>query len=191
MENSPELRKLEPLVRELLAGLGHDVSREGLQGTPRRLVKFLAEFTQPEQPPFSFTVFDAEGANEMVVQTGIPLVSLCEHHLAPFTGYATVGYIPGRRIVGLSKLARSVEYYARRLQNQERITKQVAEFLQDRLDPVGVGVIVVAEHSCMTVRGIRAHGTTTTTSCMLGAFREGPTRSEFLGFHHGSRPGPK
>ena len=186
MENdSPSM---EYHVRELLRGLGHDVDREGLRETPRRVIKFLAEFTQPPEPPFEFTMFDGEGANEMVVQTGIPLASLCEHHLAPFTGYATVGYIPGKRIVGLSKLPRSVEYFSRRLQNQERITRQVAEFLQERLEPVGVGVIVAAEHSCMTVRGVRAHGAVTTTSCMLGAFTQGTTRAEFLGFHHSFRP---
>ncbi len=189
MENDQSSKEFH--VRSLLRLLGHDVDREGLTDTPRRVVKFLSEFTQPEKPPFEFTMFDGEGANEMVVQTGIPLVSLCEHHLAPFTGYATVGYIPGKRIVGLSKLARSVEYFARRLQNQERVTRQVAQFLQERLEPVGVGVIVVAEHSCMTVRGVRAHGAMTTTSCLLGAFKEGVTRSEFLGFHHASRPGPK
>lgn len=175
----------------LLRGLGHDVDREGLTETPRRVVKFLSEFTQPSEPPFNFTTFDAEGGNEMVVQTGIPLVSLCEHHLCPFVGYATVGYIPGKRIVGLSKLARSVDYFSRRLQNQERITRQVAEFLQERLEPVGVGVIVVAEHSCMTVRGVRAHGAMTTTSCLKGAFSQGPTRAEFLSFHTAFRPGSK
>lgn len=157
-----------------------DPKREGLRDTPRRYVKFLREFTSPE--PFKFTAFDAEGTDEMIVQTGIPFYSLCEHHMAPFFGTAHIAYIPNGKIVGLSKLARCLDHYARRLQNQERITTQVAERLMSELTPKGVAVVLQAEHLCMAMRGVCKHDTLTKTSKMLGAFREDhKARAEFFG----------
>src|SRR5690606_18097577 len=131
----------------LLKALGHDTDREGLRDTPRRVARFLREFCQPEA--FAFTACDAEGMNEMVIQTDIPVRSLCEHHLLPFVGTAAVAYIPSGRIVGLSKLARAVEFCSRGLNNQERITTRVADMLQERLSPLGVAVVVRARHMCM------------------------------------------
>lgn len=156
-----------------------DANREGLRETPKRYLKFLKEFLTP--PDFNFTTFDAEGMDEMVIQTNIPFYSLCEHHLAPFYGHAHVAYIPDGKIVGLSKLARTVDFYARRFQNQERVTTQVAETLQEKLSPKGVAVIIKAQHLCMSMRGIKKHDTWTTTSKMIGAFKTDLNcRNEFL-----------
>lgn len=169
----------EAAVRDLLRCLGENVDREGLRMTPERYVKFLWRLRNPE--PFKFTTFASEGTSEMVVQTGIPFHSLCEHHLIPFVGTATVAYVPKDRIVGLSKLARAVRHCAAGLQNQERITRAVADLLQKELDPAGVGVVLRAEHLCMTIRGVQAPGTQTTTSCLLGAFMEDARcRAEFM-----------
>ena len=122
-----------------------------------------------------------EGYDEMVVATRIPVQSLCEHHLLPFTGVAHIGYLPGERILGLSKLARVLEMFARDLQVQERLTRQVADWLQEHLEPRGVGVVIEAEHLCMSLRGVRAGGSRTTTSALLGLLREDArTRAEFL-----------
>lgn len=161
--------------------IGHfdDPDREGLVDTPKRYVKFLREFLSTEQ--FEFTTFDCEGADEMIVQTNIPFYSLCEHHLAPFFGVAHVAYIPNGNIVGLSKLSRTVELYARRLQNQERITTQVADRLDKELNPLGVGVVLKAQHLCMAMRGVKKNNVYTTTSKMMGVFRtQLTTRQEFL-----------
>jgi len=156
-----------------------DGNREGLKETPKRYVKFLKEFLSPDD--FNFTTFDGEGTDEMIVQCNIPFYSLCEHHLAPFFGVAHIAYIPSGRIVGLSKLARTVEKYTRRLQNQERITTQVAERIQKELNPLGVGVVLKAQHLCMAMRGVKKHDVYTTTSKMIGAFKEDMnTRHEFL-----------
>lgn len=166
-------------VRALLRSVGEDPEREGLRETPRRFVAMLRELSRQE--PFSFTSFNAEGSDEMIVQSGITLQSLCEHHLAPFVGTAAVAYIPNGKIVGLSKLARAVRHCSRGLQNQERITRAVATMLQDQLQPQGVGVILQARHLCMELRGVREPNTWTTTSCMLGALREdAKARDEFL-----------
>jgi GTP cyclohydrolase I len=154
-------------------------NREGLQDTPKRYIKFLTQFLTPDE--FNFTTFDGEGTDEMIVQTNIPFYSLCEHHLAPFFGVAHIAYIPNGRIVGLSKLARTVELYTRRFQNQERITTQIAERLNEELNPLGVGVILKAQHLCMAMRGVKKHDVHTTTSKMIGAFKEDMnTRHEFL-----------
>ena len=169
----------EARVRQTLEWLGEDPSREGLRDTPKRHAKFLLEFTSPD--PFEFTTFANEGGDDMIVQTGIPFYSLCEHHLAPFFGIASVAYIPKGRIVGLSKLARAVDWYSRRLQNQERITHQVAERIEKELSPEGVAVVLKGRHLCMEMRGIKKSGTETTTSRMTGAFFENPSaRAEFL-----------
>lgn len=165
--------------QQLLSQLGEDVNREGLRETPKRYVKFLREFLNP--PEFNFTCFDAEGADEMILQTNIPFYSLCEHHIAPFFGFANVAYIPNGKIVGLSKLARTVDLYANRLQNQERITTQIAERLNYELNPLGVAVTLKAQHLCMCMRGVKKHDTWTTTNKLIGAFKDNPeARNEFL-----------
>ena len=163
----------------ILQYLGEDTSREGLLETPKRYIKFLKEFLAPKE--FNFTSFDAEGADEMIVQTNIPFYSLCEHHIAPFFGVANVAYIPKDKIVGLSKLARTVDLYANRLQNQERITTQVAERIKTELNPLGVAVTLKAQHLCMNMRGVKKHNTWTTTSKMIGIFKEdAKAREEFF-----------
>lgn len=156
-----------------------DPTREGLKETPRRYIKFLKEFLSPE--PFNFTTFDGEGTDEMIIQTDIPFYSLCEHHLAPFFGKAHVAYIPDGKIVGLSKLARVVDKFARRFQNQERITTQIAVELQEKLQAKGVAVVLEAQHLCMSMRGIKKPHTQTITSKMVGRFKEDlNARNEFL-----------
>lgn len=166
-------------IVDVLQYMGEDVEREGLQETPARYLKFLNEFCNP--PEFKFTTFDSDGYDQMIVQTNIPFFSLCEHHMVPFYGHASVAYIPSERIVGLSKLARTVEWYSRRLQNQERITKQVADKLTDELKPLGVAVLVTARHLCMEMRGVRKHDTHTTTSMVTGVFADDPSaKAEFM-----------
>jgi GTP cyclohydrolase I len=151
-----------------------------MRDTPRRMARAYAELFTPR--PFDLTSFpNDEGYDEIVLARSIPVRSVCEHHLLPFVGIAHVGYLPGERILGLSKLARVVEYFACRPQVQERLTKQVADWLADQLQAKGVGVVIEAEHSCMTVRGVHAVGSTTVTSSMLGTLREDPrSRAEFL-----------
>ena len=156
-----------------------DINREGLQDTPRRYIKFLSEFLSP--PKWNCTTFDAEGYDNMIVQTNIPFYSLCEHHLAPFFGHGHIAYIPNKRIVGLSKLARTLETFSRRFQNQERITNQVCDFLMEELDPLGVAVVLEAEHLCMAMRGVKKPNTKTRTSKLTGVFeKQAETRAEFL-----------
>ena len=165
--------------QQILKELGEDTSREGLQETPKRYVKFMREFLTPKD--FSFTTFDAEGADEMILQTNIPFYSLCEHHTAPFFGVASVAYIPNERIVGLSKLARTVDLYANRFQNQERITTQIAERIQEELNPKGVAVTLKAQHLCMCMRGVKKHDTWTITNKLIGVFKDdNKARSEFF-----------
>lgn len=163
----------------ILQYLGEDPNREGLKETPKRYIKFLKEFLEPKE--FNFTTFDAEGTDEMIIQTNIPFYSLCEHHVAPFFGTANVAYIPNKKIVGLSKLARCVDLYANRFQNQERTTSQIAERLQKELNPLGVAVTLKAQHLCMCMRGVKKHDTWTMTSKMIGVFKEDLNcRNEFL-----------
>jgi GTP cyclohydrolase I len=175
-----DLPRAEWAVAELLAALGQDSGSAHLADTPRRVAATYAELLRP--PNFDLTTFpNEEGYDELVLATGIPFASLCQHHLLPFVGVAHVGYLPGDRIVGLSKLARVVELFARRLQVQERLTTEVAGWLQDRLAPRGVGVVLEAEHLCMTLRGVRATGARTVTSALHGLLRESPrSRQEFL-----------
>jgi GTP cyclohydrolase I len=170
----------EQAARALLDALGADPADEGLADTPRRVAAAFAELLTPV--PFNPTTFpNDEGYDELVVARGIPFASLCRHHLLPFSGLAHVGYLPGDRILGLSKLARVVELFARDLQTQERLTGQVAGWLQERLGPRGVGVVLEAEHLCMTVRGVQAPGVRTVTSSLRGRVRDDPrTRAEFL-----------
>jgi GTP cyclohydrolase I len=177
-EESAE-RDAEDSVARLLESFGEDINREGLKETPKRYVKFFKEFLNP--PKWNCTSFESEGYDEMIVQTNIPFHSLCEHHIAPFFGEGHIAYIPNKRIVGLSKLARTLETFSRRLQNQERITQQVAEFLENELQPQGIAVVLKAKHMCMEMRGVKKHGTYTTTSKMTGAFKDNiHTRNEFL-----------
>lgn len=173
---------IESCVRAILIGMGENTTREGLLETPMRYRKFLEDWhLKTDKPFFKCTTFAAEGMDQMIAQSNIPFYSLCEHHLLPFFGQACVAYIPKKKIIGLSKLARLVDFYARRPQNQERITKQVAEFLQSTLDPIGVGVVLKARHLCMEMRGVKAYGSETTTSYLLGAMKkEDSARNEFL-----------
>ena len=177
-ENDSE-ETVEDNVTRLLQYFGEDVNREGLQETPKRFIKFFKEFLNP--PKWNCTTFEGEGYDEMIIQTNIPFHSLCEHHIAPFFGTGTIAYIPNKKIVGLSKLARTLETFARRLQNQERITTQVAEFLWNELDPKGVAVSLTAKHMCMEMRGVKKHDTWTTTNKLLGFFKTDPdARNEFI-----------
>lgn len=170
---------VEDNVTRLLQYFGEDINREGLRETPKRFVKFFTEFLNP--PQWNCTSFEGEGYDEMIVQTNIPFHSLCEHHIAPFFGTGTIAYIPKKRIVGLSKLARTLETFARRLQNQERITTQVAEFLWEELEPLGVAVQLTAKHMCMEMRGVKKHDTHTTTTKLLGVFKNDiNAKNEFL-----------
>ena len=163
-----------------LRALGVACDTPGMAASPRRMAEAYAEMLTAR--PFRMTTFDnGEGYDELVIVTSIPVLSLCEHHLLPFTGVTHVGYVPGDRILGLSKLARVVELFARRPQVQERLTQQVADWLDDRLAPKGVAVVVDAEHTCMTLRGVRAGGTRTRTSAVRGVLRDAPaSRAEFF-----------
>jgi GTP cyclohydrolase IA len=175
-----DLVRAERAARDFLQALGVATDSESLRATPSRMARAYAElFTAPE---FDLTTFpNDEGYDELVLARSIPLRSVCEHHLLPFTGVAHVGYLPRERILGLSKLARVVEHFAARPQVQERLTKQIAGWLEDQLSPAGVGVVIEAEHSCMTVRGVRAAGSTTVTSTLLGTVRNDPrSRQEFF-----------
>jgi GTP cyclohydrolase I len=167
-------------VRALLEALGQDPDAGALIDTPRRVAKAYAELLEPRA--FDMTTFENdESYDELVVARDIPFSSLCEHHLLPFIGVAHVAYSPGERILGLSKLARVVETFSRRLQVQERLTKQVANWLDDQLHPRGVGVVLEAEHMCMAIRGVKAPGVRTITSSLRGTLRDDPrTRAEFL-----------
>lgn len=170
---------VEDNITRLLQYFGEDVTREGLRETPKRYVKFFKEFLNP--PKWNCTSFEGEGYDEMIIQKNIPFHSLCEHHIAPFFGEGHIAYIPNKKIVGLSKLARTLETYSRRLQNQERITTQVAEFLYNELDPKGVAVSLTAKHMCMEMRGVKKHNTYTTTTKLIGAFKiDQSARQEFL-----------
>jgi GTP cyclohydrolase I len=174
-------------VTDLLAALGIDPEDENLRETPRRVADAYAEMLTPQ--PFDATTFRNDGYDEMVVLTDIAFTSLCEHHLLPFTGVAHVGYLPGERIIGLSKLPRVVEHRSRRLQVQERLTVEIADWLEESLRPRGVGVVLEARHGCMSVRGVRQPDVTTTTSALRGRLREdGRTRQEFLDLIAGARP---
>ncbi|MEV1201714.1 GTP cyclohydrolase I FolE [Microbispora rosea] len=182
-----DLAAAERAAREFLEALGVSADSESLRETPARMAQAYAELFTPR--PFDLTTFpNEEGYDELVLARSIPVRSVCEHHLLPFAGVAHVGYLPGDRILGLSKLARVVEHFARRPQVQERLTKQVADWLADRLRPAGVGVVIEAEHTCMTLRGVRAVGSTTVTSTLLGILREDArSRQEFFALT-GTRP---
>jgi len=170
----------ERAVRDLLLALGRDPSSPHLTDTPRRVAESFTEMLTPRE--FDLTTFpNDESYDDLVLARDIPVQSLCEHHMLPFTGVAHVGYLPGERILGLSKLARVVELFARDLQVQERLTVQVADWLQEHLAPRGVGVVIEAEHMCMSLRGVQAKGSRTITSAVHGLIREDArSRQEFF-----------
>ena len=176
---NPNAQALELAVKKIIQQFDKNPAREGFKETPKRYIKFLREFTAPSE--FELTEFDGEGYDEMIIQKNIHFFSLCEHHLVPFFGTATVAYIPNGRIVGISKLARTVEKFACGFQNQERITKDVAAYLMEKLNPLGVAVTLEATHLCMAMRGVKKAEAQTITSAMKGVFRENQaTRNEYL-----------
>ena len=185
-------RPIEDSVRTILSAIGEDPERPGLEDTPSRVKRMLDEMTagyaiDPDEV-LNNAIFPVD-YSEMVVVKDIPFHSLCEHHILPFAGIAAVAYIPNERVIGLSKIPRVVDMFARRLQIQERFTQQVAEFLMERLDPKGVGVVVEATHLCASMRGVRKPGMVMTTSAVLGLFRRSDkTRAEL--FSHLERPSP-
>jgi GTP cyclohydrolase I len=183
---------IEHAVRTILSEIGEDPDRSGLVDTPDRVRRMYVEMTagygvDPDEV-LNDAVFDVD-YNEMVVVKDIPFHSLCEHHVLPFSGTAAVAYIPDGRVIGLSKIPRVIDMYARRLQIQERFTQQVADFLMERLQPKGVGVVIQATHLCASMRGVQKPGMVMTTSAVLGLFRRSDkTRAEF--FSHLDRPSP-
>jgi len=185
VSSRPTRAEAELAVRTLLAWAGDDPDREGLQETPARVVRSYEEFfrgydTNPKKH-LEKTFTDVDGYDEIVLLRGIQFESYCEHHLVPILGVAHIAYLPSKAVVGLSKLARVVDDYAKRLQIQEALTKQIAKAINEALTPRGVAVVLEAEHECMSTRGVRKRGVTTTTSCMLGVFREsGAARAEVM-----------
>lgn len=184
LKGEVDLKKIEKGVRLLLEGIGEDPDREGLKKTPERVAQFYAELTEGMWVDVEDQIIPLPGDShdEMVLVKDISIASVCEHHLAPFVGKCHIAYIPKHgRIIGLSKLARIAETFARRLQVQERLTQQIAKTLFDRLEPVGVMVVIEAEHTCMTLRGVKKPGAITVTSAVLGGFRKDPrTRAEAM-----------
>jgi GTP cyclohydrolase I len=181
----PTRAEVEAAYRTVIRWIGEDPNRDGLKETPARVVRALDEFFSGyRQDPVDIlqkTFEEIEGYDEMIVLRGVRFESHCEHHMAPITGQAWVAYVPNGRVVGISKLARIVDVYAKRMQIQEKLTAQIANTIDEVLKPQGVGVIVKASHHCMTTRGIHKHGTDLVTSRMLGCFRDNPiTRQEFL-----------
>jgi len=185
MAERPTRQQAEEAVRTLILWAGDDPSREGLRDTPARVARayeeFFAGYGQDPAEILKRTFSEVEGYDEMIVMSDIRFESHCEHHMVPIIGKAHVGYLPDKRVVGISKLARLVEVYARRLQVQEKMTVQIADTLQEILQPRGVAVVIEAAHQCMTTRGVHKPGVGLITSRMVGAFREDPsTRREFL-----------
>lgn len=176
----PDIAAATLAARDFLAALGVPCDSQGMQKSPERMAKAYADMFTAR--PFEMTTFpNDEEYDELVVVKSIPMQSVCEHHLLPFVGVAHVGYLPANRILGLSKFARVVEMFAHRPQVQERLTQQIARWLDDQLAPKGVGVVIEAEHMCMTLRGVRAPGTSTRTSAVFGLIRENPaSRAEFF-----------
>ena len=184
LEKKPDQEKIEKGVRLILEGIGEDPDRDGLKRTPERVANFYAELTEGmwQDAKAEVAPLPGDSHDEMVIVKDISIASVCEHHLAPFVGVCHIAYIPKEgRIVGLSKLARIAEIFARRLQVQERLTKQIADTLFEELKPLGVMVVIEAEHTCMTLRGVKKPGAKTVTSAVLGGFRRDPrTRAEAM-----------
>ena len=186
---------MQDLIRQLLAGLGEDPTREGLLDTPRRVEQSLRFLTSGYDVDIDELINNALFAvpyNEMVIVRDIELYSLCEHHLLPFFGKCHVAYIPDGRVIGLSKVPRIVDAFARRLQVQERLTSQIADTMEAKVRPLGVAVVIEASHLCMAMRGVEKQNSVTVTSAMRGVFHQDPrTRAEFLELiHHRTAPGP-
>lgn len=187
----PSRPDIAQAFRSILSWIGENPDRDGLRDTPDRLIRayqeYFAGYRQDPEQILQRTFEEVDGYDEMVVLRGIPFESHCEHHVSPIIGRAWVAYVPSRRVVGISKLARVVDAYAKRLQIQERLTAQIANTIEDVLKPQGVGVVIKAAHHCMSSRGIHLHGTDLVTSRMLGCFRDSPmTRQEFLSMVHSS-----
>jgi len=192
MDNSAKIdhQRIENAVREILLAVGEDIDREGLRDTPARVARMYAELLggMYENPEIHLDRVFHESYDEIVLLRDIPFYSLCEHHMLPFIGQAHVAYLPKGRVLGVSKLARIVEGYARQLQVQERLTAQIADIIMDRLQPMGVAVVLEASHSCMTIRGIKKPGSTMVTSALRGLFRKDPrSRNEILSLLHQDR----
>lgn len=188
-EASASQSKVEQAFRDVFRWIGEDPDRDGLRETPNRLARafqeYFAGYQQDPEQILQKTFEETDGYDEMVVLRGIPFESHCEHHVAPIIGRAWVAYVPNRRVVGISKLARVVEAYAKRLQIQERLTAQVANMIEKVLKPQGVAVVIKAAHHCMSSRGVHMHGTDMVTSRMLGCFRDNAmTRQEFMSMVH-------
>lgn len=184
MSEEEQIKLMEARYRDIIAALGEDVDREGLADTPKRAARAMHFITQGYRENLDELINNAvftSDTDEMVIVRNIELYSLCEHHIMPFIGQAHVAYIPNGKVIGLSKIARIVDYFARRLQIQEVLTKQVANCVSEAIDAQGVGVVIEAQHMCMMMRGVQKQNSSMTTSCMLGNFREqSQTREEFL-----------
>lgn len=182
-EGKVDLARIESAVREILFAVGEDVQREGLRGTPGRVANMYAELLggMRQDPKEHLTTVFRENYDEIVLLRDVPFYSICEHHIMPFIGKAHLAYLPDGQVLGVSKLARVVDCFARRLQVQERLTVQIADFLMDNLRPKGVAVVVEASHSCMTIRGIKKPGSVMVTSALRGIFiRDPKSRNEVL-----------
>jgi GTP cyclohydrolase I len=186
-ETSVDTKRIENAVSEILLAVGEDPGREGLKKTPERVARMYAELLagmQKDPEKHLRSVF-TENYEEIVLLRGVPFYSICEHHLMPFIGQAHVAYLPSGKILGISKLARIVDCFARRLQAQERLTYQIADFIMNKLEPQGVAVVLEASHSCMTIRGIKKPGSVMVTSALRGIFKRDPkSRSEIMSLMH-------
>ena len=185
-----DVERIEKAVREILLAVGEDIEREGLRKTPQRVAKMYVELLggMREDPTIHLRSIFTENYDEIVLLRNIPFYSICEHHLMPFIGTAHVAYLPTGSVLGVSKLARIVDCFARRLQTQERLTYQIADFIMDRLKPQGVTVVLEASHSCMTIRGIKKSGSEMVTSALRGIFMKDPkSRSEVLSLMRNGR----
>lgn len=185
-----DLARIERAVTEILLAIGEDPNREGLKDTPARVARMYSELLagMREDPEIHLQSVFTEDYDEIVLLRDIPFYSICEHHLLPFIGKAHVAYLPIRQVLGVSKLARIVDCFARRLQCQERLTNQIADLIMDRLKPMGVAVVLEAAHSCMTIRGIKKPGSMMVTSALRGIFRKDPrSRNEILSLLHNDR----
>ena len=182
-----DIERIEKAVKEILLAVGEDIEREGLKRTPQRVASMYTELLagMRENPKKHLRSIFTENYDEIVLLRNIPFYSICEHHLMPFIGSAHVAYLPSGTVLGVSKLARIIDCFARRLQLQERLTEQIAAFLMDNLKPRGVAVVLEASHSCMTIRGIKKPGSLMVTSALRGIFKKDPrSRSEVLGLMH-------
>ena len=186
-KNGVDVERIENAVKEILAAVGEDLQREGIKKTPARVARMYAELLggMNEDPKKHLESVFTENYDEIVLLREIPFYSICEHHLMPFIGVAHVAYLPKGKVLGVSKLARIVDSFARRLQVQERLTDQIADFLMTNLKPLGVAVVLEASHSCMTIRGIKKPGSIMVTSSLRGAFKSDPrTRGEIMTLIH-------